>query len=147
VSAKDRATGKTQNITITSSSGLNKDEVEKMVKEAQAHSEEDKKRREMVDLRNQADSLAYSLEKLLADNKDKIDAGQAKDIEEAVAETRKAWRRGRRGAQEGARARHPACRRGVPLQAAGPPSGEGGGPSGPAGGRQPADDVDAGTRS
>src|SRR5881396_1164312 len=90
VSAKDRATGKTQNITITSSSGLNKDEVEKMVKEAQAHSEEDKKRREMVDLRNQADSHAYSLEKLLADNKDKIDAGQAKEIEDAVAETRKA---------------------------------------------------------
>ena len=56
VSAKDRATGKTQNITITSSSGLAKDEVEKMVKEAQAHSDEDKKRREMVDLRNQADS-------------------------------------------------------------------------------------------
>ena len=90
VSAKDRATSKTQNITITSSSGLNKDEVEKMVKEAQAHAEEDKKRREMVDLRNQADSLAYNLEKLLSDNSDKIDAAQAKEIEDAVAETRKA---------------------------------------------------------
>src|SRR5207253_5729744 len=60
VSAKDRATGKTQNITITSSSGLNKDEVEKMVKEAESHSEEDRKRRELVDARNQADSLAYN---------------------------------------------------------------------------------------
>ena len=63
VSAKDMATGKTQNITITASSGLSKDEVEKMVKEAQSHSDEDKKRRELVDLRNQADSLAYNLEK------------------------------------------------------------------------------------
>src|SRR5438477_1305380 len=90
VSAKDRATGKTQNITITSSSGLSKEEVEKMVGEAQSHSEEDRKRRELVDLKNQADSLAYNLEKLLSDNKDKIEASQAKEIEEAVAEARKA---------------------------------------------------------
>jgi molecular chaperone DnaK len=89
VSAKDRATGKTQNITITSSSGLGKDEVEKMVREAQSHSEEDHKRRELVDVRNQADSLAYNLEKLLADNREKIDATQAREIEEAVAEARK----------------------------------------------------------
>jgi molecular chaperone DnaK len=90
VSAKDRATGKTQNITITSSSGLGKDEVEKMVREAASHSEEDRKRREVVDLKNQADSLAYNLEKLLADNREKIEASQAKEIEEAVAEARKA---------------------------------------------------------
>src|SRR5437762_2691471 len=90
VSAKDRATSKTQNITITASSGLSKDEVEKMVREAQSHSEEDRKRREVVDLKNQADSLAYNLEKLLSDNKDKIEASQAKEIEEAVAEARKA---------------------------------------------------------
>ena len=64
VSAKDTATGKTQAITITASSGLAKDEVEKMVKEAEAHADEDKKRRELVDARNQADTLAYSLEKL-----------------------------------------------------------------------------------
>src|SRR5262249_41995274 len=69
VSAKDRATGKTQQITITSSSGLSKDEVEKMVKEAQSHSEEDHKRRELVDLRNQADSLAYNLEKTLKESR------------------------------------------------------------------------------
>ena len=121
VSAKDRATGKTQNITITSSSGLNKDEVEKMVKEAQAHSEEDKKRREMVDLRNQADSLAYNLEKLLADNKDKIDSAQAKEIEEAVAATRKAMEGEDADALEGARARHFAQppRGGVALQGSG----------------------------
>ena len=76
VSAKDKATGKTQNITITASSGLGKDEVEQMVKEAQAHAEEDKKRREMVDLRNQADTLAYSLEKLLKENREKLGDGR-----------------------------------------------------------------------
>ena len=65
VSAKDRATGKAQAITITASSGLAKDEVEKMVREAEAHSGEDKQKRELIDLRNQADSLAYSVEKLV----------------------------------------------------------------------------------
>jgi molecular chaperone DnaK len=90
VSAKDTATGKSQAITITASSGLGKDEVEKMVKDAQAHSEEDKRRREVVDLRNQADTLAYSVEKLLNENKEKLDAGQIKDVESAVADARKA---------------------------------------------------------
>jgi len=90
VSAQDKATGKTQNITITASSGLSKDEVEKMVSEAQSHSEEDKRRRELVDLRNQTDTLAYSLEKLLKDNRDKVGEAEAKSIEEAVAEARKA---------------------------------------------------------
>jgi molecular chaperone DnaK len=90
VSAKDRATGKAQAITITASSGLAKDEVEKMVKEAQAHSAEDKQRRELVDLRNQADSLAYSVEKLLGENRGKLGEAEAKAAEEAVAEARKA---------------------------------------------------------
>jgi molecular chaperone DnaK len=89
VSAKDVATGKTQNITITSSSGLAKDEVEKMVKEAQSHADEDKKKRELVDARNQADSVAYNVEKLLKENRDKVPEVDAKAIEEAVAETRK----------------------------------------------------------
>jgi len=90
VSAQDKATGKTQNITITASSGLSKDEVERMVTEAQSHSEEDKRRREVVDLRNQTDTLAYSLEKLLKDNRDKVGEAEAKSIEDAVAEARKA---------------------------------------------------------
>src|SRR5512134_1172267 len=90
VSAKDMATGKTQAITITSSSGLSKEEVDRMVKDAQAHAEEDHKRRELVDLRNQADSLAYNLEKLLSENREKVGEAQAKEIEEAVAEARKA---------------------------------------------------------
>jgi molecular chaperone DnaK len=90
VSAKDTATGKTQNITITSSSGLAKDDVDRMVKEAQSHSEEDKRRREVVDLRNQADSLAYNVEKLLKENRDKLPEGDAKSVEEAIAAARKA---------------------------------------------------------
>jgi molecular chaperone DnaK len=89
VSAKDKATGKSQNITITASSGLEKDEVEKMVRDAEAHAEEDKKRRELIDQRNQADNLAYSLEKTLGDNRDKVDAAEAKAIEDAIAEVRK----------------------------------------------------------
>jgi molecular chaperone DnaK len=89
VSAKDTATAKTQAITITSSSGLAKDEVERMVGEAQSHAEEDKRKRELVDLRNQVDSLAYNVEKLLRDNKDKIGEADAKPVEEAVAEARK----------------------------------------------------------
>jgi len=90
VSAQDKATGKTQNITITASSGLSKDEVARMVTEAQSHSEEDKRRRELVDLRNQTDTLGYSLEKLLKDNRDKVGEAEAKSIEEAVTEARKA---------------------------------------------------------
>jgi len=90
VSAKDRATGKAQAITITASSGLAKDEVEKMVREAEAHSGEDRKKRELIDLRNQADSLAYSVEKLLGENRGKVGEAEAKAIEEAVAAARKA---------------------------------------------------------
>jgi molecular chaperone DnaK len=90
VSAKDKATGKTQAITITASSGLSKDEVEEMVSQAQSHSEEDKKKRELIDLRNQADNAAYNIEKLLKDNRDKIGEEQAKQIEEAVQAARKA---------------------------------------------------------
>jgi len=90
VSAKDRATGKAQAITITASSGLAKDEVERLVKDGEAHSAEDKKRRELVDLRNQADNLAYSVEKLLAENRAKVAEAEAKAIDEAIAGTRQA---------------------------------------------------------
>jgi molecular chaperone DnaK len=90
VSAKDMATGKTQAITITASSGLAKDEVEKMVRDAQSHADEDKRRREAIDLRNQADSLAYNVEKLLDENRGKLPEAEAKEIEQAVAGARKA---------------------------------------------------------
>jgi molecular chaperone DnaK len=90
VSAKDLATGKTQAITITASSGLAKEEVERMVKDAQAHAEDDKHRRESIDVRNQLDGMAYNLEKLLKDNRSQIGEPEAGKIEEAVAEARKA---------------------------------------------------------
>jgi molecular chaperone DnaK len=89
VSAKDQATGKSQAITITASSGLAKDEVERMVKEAQSHADEDHKRRELVDARNQADNLAYNAEKLVKENADKL-GDDAKGLEDAIAAVRKA---------------------------------------------------------
>src|SRR6187397_240237 len=90
VSAKDRGTGKTQNITITASSGLSKDEVEKMVREAQSHADEDKARREEIEARNQADSLIYQTEKTIQDNKDKLPEDAVKEATEAVEAARKA---------------------------------------------------------
>ena len=89
VTAKDMATGKTQAITITSSSGLAKDEVERMVNEAKSNAEADKKKRETIDLRNQIDGLAYNIEKLLKDNQDKISTADAAPVNEAIAKARK----------------------------------------------------------
>ena len=74
VSAKDMGTGKEQKITITASSGLEKDEVERMVREAEANAEQDRQRKEEVEVRNNADSLAYAAEKMLRDNGDKVPA-------------------------------------------------------------------------
>jgi molecular chaperone DnaK len=90
VSAKDKATGKSQAITITASSGLAKEEVERMVNEAQSHADDDKRRRELVDLRNQLDGTAYNLEKLVKENREKLGEAEAKNIEEGVAEARRA---------------------------------------------------------
>ena len=72
VAAKDMATGKEQKITISGSSGLSKDEVDRMVKEAQSHAAEDQARRELIDARNQADSLAYQVEKTVNENREKV---------------------------------------------------------------------------
>ncbi|MBI4869334.1 MAG: molecular chaperone DnaK [Candidatus Wallbacteria bacterium] len=90
VSAKDLATQREQKITITSSSGLNKDEVERMVKEAEAHAEEDRQKREEIDTRNQCDSLVYSTERFLSDSGDKLSGDAKSKIEEAVAEAKRA---------------------------------------------------------
>lgn len=90
VTATDKGTGKEQKIVITASSGLNKEEVEKMVKDAQAHAEEDKKRKEEVEVRNQADSLVYSTEKLLTENRAKLPEEDAKNLEAAIEEAKKA---------------------------------------------------------
>lgn len=89
VNAQDKATGKQQNITITASSGLTKSEIEKMVKDAEALSEEDKKKREVIDLRNQLDNLVYNTEKILNENKANISEGDVKNIENALEDARK----------------------------------------------------------
>ncbi|MCA1797216.1 MAG: molecular chaperone DnaK [Desulfuromonadaceae bacterium] len=90
VSAKDMGTGKEQSIRITASSGLSDEEVEKMVKDAEMHEDEDKKRRELIEARNQADSLVYTTEKSLKDNEDKIDAETKGNIESALEDVKKA---------------------------------------------------------
>ena len=90
VSAKDLGTGKEQSIRITASSGLSKDEIEKMVKEAEAHSAEDKKKRELIEAKNHADNLIYSTEKSLKEFGDKIDSSEKKKIEDAAAALKKA---------------------------------------------------------
>jgi molecular chaperone DnaK len=90
VTAKDLATGKDQKITITSSSGLSKEDVERMAKEASAHSAEDKAKREEIEAKNQLDSLVYSVEKMLRENGDKISGSERGEVENAVADARKA---------------------------------------------------------
>jgi len=90
VSAKDLGSGKEQKISITGSSGLTKDEVEKMQKEAESHAEEDRKAKESIELRNNADNLAYQSEKQLKDLGDKLDGAQKKTIEDAIAKVREA---------------------------------------------------------
>ncbi|OGZ34699.1 MAG: molecular chaperone DnaK [Candidatus Portnoybacteria bacterium RBG_19FT_COMBO_36_7] len=89
VTAKDKATGKTQNITIKDSSALSKEEIEKMKKEAEAHATEDRKRKELIDLRNQADNLIYTTEKTLREFGEKVSSDDKKQIEEKMAELKK----------------------------------------------------------
>lgn len=90
VSAKDKATGKEQSITIKASSGLSDEEVEKMVKDAEAHAEEDKKQRELVDARNQADGLVHATEKSLKEYGDKVDGAERASIESAISDLKEA---------------------------------------------------------
>jgi molecular chaperone DnaK len=90
VRAKDLGTGKEQRVTITASSTLAKDEVQRMVKDAESHAEEDRQRREEVEVRNQADSLVYQAEKVLRDNADKVDAGLKSEIEGKIEAAKQA---------------------------------------------------------
>jgi molecular chaperone DnaK len=90
VTAKDKATNNEQKITITSSSGLSKEEVEKMAKDAEANAAEDRRRQEEVEARNQADSMVYNVEKMLREHRSKISESDAKAVEDAVEETKKA---------------------------------------------------------
>jgi molecular chaperone DnaK len=103
VTAKDMATSKDQKITITSSSGLSKEEVERMAKDAEAHSDEDKKRREEIDARNQLDSLVYSVEKMLREHGDKISGSERGDVESALADAKKALESADKAAMDRAR--------------------------------------------
>jgi molecular chaperone DnaK len=139
VSAKDRATGKTQNITITASSGLAKDEVEKMVREAESHSDEDKRRREEVEARNHADSLVYATEKTLDEHKDKLSEAEVAPVRQAVEAARKAVQEGGRerietATQELTKASHKLAELLYQKSGTAPGGAEPGGPAGPSAG-------------
>ena len=105
VTAKDTATGKDQKIAITSSSGLSKEEVERMAKEAEAHSAEDKQKREEVETRNQLDGMVYLVEKMLKENGDKISGGERGEVENALGDAKKALESGDHKSMQTARDR------------------------------------------
>jgi len=90
VSAKDVGTGREQKITITASSGLSKEEIDKMMKDAESHAGEDEKKKGEIEARNRLDGLVYSVEKTFSENKDKMDAAGSTEIETAIAESKTA---------------------------------------------------------
>ena len=90
VTAKDRGTNNEQKITITSSSGLSKDEVEKMAKDAESHAADDRKQKDTIEARNRADAMVYNVEKTLKEHRGKVGEAEAKEIEAALEETKKA---------------------------------------------------------
>jgi molecular chaperone DnaK len=90
VAATDKATGKEQKITISGSGGLSKDDVDRLVKDAQSHASEDQARRELIDARNQADSLAYQVEKTVNENREKVAVGELSRVEALIADARNA---------------------------------------------------------
>jgi molecular chaperone DnaK len=102
VSAKDLGTGKEQKITITASSGLSKEEIDRMVSDAQTHSDEDRRRREEIEARNRLDSLVYSTEKTFNENRDKLDPSEASNFEAAIADAKKALESGNSQAMDDA---------------------------------------------
>jgi molecular chaperone DnaK len=141
VSAKDLGTGKEQKIQITASSGLSKDEVAQMMREAEAHADEDKKRREEIETRNRADNALYTAERMLADAGDKLPADERAPVEAAMGELRTALEANDAAAMTRAmdqltQAQHKAAEALYRQQASAPP--EGGAPDGDAGGAGPA---------
>jgi molecular chaperone DnaK len=146
VSAKDLGTGKQQAITITGHSGLDEKEIDRMVKDADAHSEEDKRRREVVDAKNQADQMVYSLEKLLRENKDQIPEADAERVRTELENTKRAMEsddleRIKAAVEALSRASHKLTETiyqqagaGRQQEAAGSQGGQSAGQSGPAGG-------------
>jgi molecular chaperone DnaK len=103
VTAKDNATGKDQKITITSSSGLSKEEVERMAKDADAHAAEDRSQRDSIEAKNQLDSMVYNVEKMLKEHGDKISGSERGDVENALADAKKALESSDKGQMEKAR--------------------------------------------
>jgi molecular chaperone DnaK len=151
VGARDKATGKQQNITITASSGLTKDEIERMKREAEAHAAEDAQHREEIEAKNQADSLVYSTERTLREHGDKIGAEDKQAIETALNEAREALKtddlpRIKRAQEALTQASHKLAEvmyREAQAGAPGAAGAEGGARSGPAGGPKEGEVVDA----
>ena len=151
VTAKDLGTGKAQKIQITASSGLSEDEIQKMVREADQHADDDRQRREEVESRNRLDSLIYSTDKLVTENKEKLPEAQRKDIEAAIADAKHALEEGKKDAMDSAhekltKASHRLAEEiyraaGAAPGAAAPGTGPGAGPTPPASGE--GDVVDA----
>ena len=138
VSAKDKATSKQQQITITSSSGLSKDEIDKMARDAEEHSAEDEKRREEVEARNQADAMIYSTEKSLKEHRDKIDDADAQKIEQAISAAREAVNGGtaeqiRKAVEDLTQSSHKLAEAMYAAQSSGPEPGSPAGASGQSG--------------
>jgi molecular chaperone DnaK len=94
VSAKDMGTGREQKITITASSGLSKDEIDKMMKDAESHSADDARKREEIEARNRLENLIYQMEKMVSDNRDKVGAAVVSEVETAIADAKKALTEG-----------------------------------------------------
>jgi molecular chaperone DnaK len=144
VTAKDTATQKDQKITITSSSGLSKDEVERMAKEADAHAAEDKAARESIEAKNQLDTMVYNIEKMLREHGDKISGSERGDVENALADAKKALESNDKGQMDKARESLTAASHKLAEQmykAAQPAGGAQAGPgAGPGAGPQPGAD-------
>jgi molecular chaperone DnaK len=148
VTARDMATGTEQKITISGSSGLAKDEVDRMVKDAQSHAAEDQARRELIDARNQADALAYQVEKTVNENREKVPVGELSKVEAAIADVKKAAEgdnvQALRSATEALQRASQALAEHLYKNAsAGPPSGAADSRSGQASGVRDAEVVDA----
>jgi len=103
VTAKDNATGKDQKITITSSSGLSKEEIDRMAKDAESHAAEDKAKREEIESKNQLDTMTYNVEKMLREHGDKISGSERGDVESALADAKKALESSDKAAMDKAR--------------------------------------------
>ncbi|HUN89377.1 MAG TPA: molecular chaperone DnaK [Terriglobales bacterium] len=149
VTAKDQATGKDQKITITSSSGLSKEEVERMAKEADAHSAEDKAQREVIESKNQLDGMVYNIEKMFREHGDKISGNERQEVETALADAKKALESNEKSQMDAARDRltkasHKLAEEMYKATAAQQGQAGGGPQAGPTPGSQP--DADAGQK-